>query len=113
MRIQRIETLIKHEVSSILLHDISDPRLGFITITKVAVSRDVKFADVYYSVFGSREERKKSDKGLESATGFIKKIISRKLELRFTPQIIFLLDDLIDEERKVDRLLQDLKKESG
>lgn len=113
MRIKRVETLIKHEISNILLHEISDPRMGFVTITKVEVSKDIKFAKVYYSVFGTEDQIKKTGEGLRSATGYIKKIIGQRLELRFTPQIIFLLDDSVSKSMKMDRLLEDLKKEEN
>lgn len=109
MRTQRIESLIKQEVSKILLRELSDPRIGFATITRVEVSKDIKFAKIYYSVLGSEEEKKKTQLGLKSATGFIKKIIGEKLKLRFTPEIVFKPDEALSKSLEVNRLLDELE----
>ncbi len=113
MRIKRVETLIKHEISNILLHEISDPRICFITIIRVEVSKDIKFAKVYYSVFGTEAQIKKTGEGLKSATGYIKRTIGQRLELKFIPQIIFLLDDSARKSMKMNRLLEDLKEKEN
>jgi ribosome-binding factor A len=110
MRIQRVEALIKHEISNILLHKIADPRIGFATITRVEVSKDIKFAKVYYSVLGTEEERESTKEGLKSAIGFIKKIIGQRLKLKFTPEITFIVDDSPRKSIEINHLLDDLKK---
>lgn len=109
MRVEKVEALIKHAISDILLHEISDPRIGFVTITKVLVAKDLKTAKVYYSIFGSDDENKKTQEGLKSATGYIKKIIGQNLKLRFTPEIIFFLDDSPAKAIEMDKLFEKLK----
>lgn len=109
MRIEKVEASIKHAISDILLHEISDPRIGFATITGVSITKDLKIAKVYYSVLGSDEEKKKTGEGLESATGYIKKIIGQSLKLRFTPEIIFFLDDSPARAIEMDKLFEKLK----
>lgn len=109
MRTQRVESLIKQEISRILLRELSDPRIGFATITRVEVSKDIKFAKIYYSVLGSEEEKKKTQIGLKSATGFIKKIIGERLKLRFTPEIVFEPDEALSKSLEVNRLLDELE----
>ncbi|MFH1855620.1 MAG: 30S ribosome-binding factor RbfA [Candidatus Omnitrophota bacterium] len=110
MRIERVEALIKHAISNILLQDISDPRIGFVTITRVDASKDLKIAKVYYSIFGSDEEKKQTKKGLESATSHMRKIIGAQLKLKFTPEIRFFIDDSPSKAFEIERLLDDITK---
>jgi len=84
--------LIQREVSQMLVKSIKDPRIGFVTITKVTVSEDFRLAKVYFSVAGTLEERERSMKGLDSAKGYVRKELGRRIRLRYTPQIMFQFD---------------------
>jgi len=88
--------LIQREVSEMLVRSIKDPRIGFVTITKVTVSEDCRFAKVYFSVAGTLAERESSGKGLESAKGYVRKELGRRLRLRYTPEIVFQFDPSIE-----------------
>ena len=95
-RSEKVADLIQREVSEMLVRSIKDPRIGFVTITKVTVSEDCRFAKVYFSVAGTLAERESSGKGLNSAKGYIRKELGRRLRLRYTPEIVFQFDPSIE-----------------
>lgn len=95
-RSERVADLIQREVAEMLVKSIKDPRIGFVTITKVTVSEDCRFAKVYFSVAGSLAERESSGKGLDSAKGYVRKELGRRLRLRYTPEIVFQFDPSIE-----------------
>ena len=92
-RSEKVADLIRKEISELLLKSLKDPRIGFVTITRVLVSEDCRSAKVYFSVMGSLTERERSEKGLASARGFIRKEIGRRIGLRYTPDIVFQVRD--------------------
>lgn len=94
-----------------LVKTIKDPRIGFVTITRVMVTEDCRLARIYYSVSGSVEERGKSMKGLESAKGFIRRELARRMNLRYTPEILFQFDPSIEYAIHIGEVLQSLRKE--
>ena len=100
---------MRGEISEILLKDLKDPRIGFVTITKVAVSDDLRQAKVYYSVFGGEKEKGDSFQGLESATGYIKRELGRRMRLKYMPEITFLFDDSLEYGAHIEELLRDVK----
>jgi ribosome-binding factor A len=95
-RSERVADLIQREVAEMLVKSIKDPRIGFVTITKVTVSEDCRFAKVYFSVAGTPAERESSGKGLDSAKGYVRKELGRRLRLRYTPEIVFQFDPSIE-----------------
>lgn len=95
-RSEKVADLIQKEVSHMLVKSIKDPRIGFVTITRVSVSEDCRFAKIYFSVAGTLEEREKSMKGLESAKGYVRKELGRRIRLRYTPEIVFRFDPSIE-----------------
>ena len=96
----RISSLLRLEISNILTKKINDSRIGFITITHVKLAKDKKDAWVYYSEFGSEEQKKSTRKGLHSATKFIHAELSRSITYMIIPKIHFRFDESI--ERGVD-----------
>ncbi|MGB9768744.1 MULTISPECIES: 30S ribosome-binding factor RbfA [Dictyoglomus] len=106
-RQERLSALIRQEVSEILLRRVKDPRISsFLVITGVKMSKDLRYAHIYVSVYGSEEEKKQTMKGLESAKGFIRSELGKDLRIRFVPEIFFELDDSLE---KGDRILRKLK----
>jgi ribosome-binding factor A len=95
LRLERIRELLKEVVSEILL-ELKDPRLGFLSITDVEVSPDIKYAKVFVSVFGDDEAREKTMQGLRSASGFVRHELSRKVTMRHIPEVSFKLDTSIE-----------------
>lgn len=92
-----------------------DPRIGFITITGVKVSPDLRVAKVFYSLLGSdsAEARKETQKGLDAAKGFIRREVTSKLQLKFSPEIFFAFDASVGEGDKIDRLLREVREKEG
>jgi ribosome-binding factor A len=95
-RSEKVADLIRREVSEMLVKSIKDPRIGFVTITKVTVSEDCRFAKIYFSVAGTVAERESSEKGLDSAKGYVRKELGRRLQLRYTPEIVFQFDPSVE-----------------
>ncbi|MFC1954423.1 30S ribosome-binding factor RbfA [Chloroflexota bacterium] len=103
-RIERVNSLIRQEISELLQFQVKDPRLGnFIAITEVSTSPDLKFAKVYVSQISSQEDKQKVLKGLSSASGFFRKELSKRLKMRHVPELSFQWDDSIE---KGDHILQ-------
>lgn len=105
-RADRIAELIKQELASALSKEVRDPRLGFITITEVKMSEDLKYARVFYSVFGNESSKEETAIGLAKAVGFLQHDIASKLNLRFTPHLSFILDPSLDEGMKIDKIIR-------
>jgi len=94
-----------------LLMTVKDPRIGFVTITRVDVSEDCRSAKVYFSVAGTPEERERSMEGLSSAKGYVRKELGRRIRLRYTPEIIFKFDPSIEYAIHIGEVLRRLKKD--
>ena len=111
-RADKIGELIQEELSALLLRRIKDPRIGFITLTRVRVTDDLKIARVFYSVIGSEQEKKNSQEGLDSATGFIRRELGRRLRLRYTPELIFTFDDSLEYGDHIEQLIREIKEDN-
>lgn len=98
------------EISWLIKRELKDPRIGFVTLTRVDVSKDLRHAKVFVSIMGEEEERNSSIQGLKSAVGFIKMRLGKKLRLKNLPDIDFLLDTSLDKVKRIDKLIKDLKK---
>jgi ribosome-binding factor A len=110
-RTQRLADLIREEVSRLLITDIKDPRIGMTTVTDVEVSSDIRTAKVFYTVGGGAAERSETQRGLESAAGFIKSSLAAALTIRRVPELTFIYDNSLDYGEKIDKILDGLKKE--
>ncbi len=103
-RIERINSLIRQEISELLQRQVKDPRLGnFIAVTEVSTSSDLKYAKVFVSRIGSEEEKQETLSVLASASGFFRKELGRRMKLRCVPELSFQWDDSIE---RGDHLLQ-------
>ena len=115
-RVEKVAEAIKKEVSSIVHDELKDPRLGFVTIMCVDLTKDLQLARIYFSVMGSDRQKKNAEQGMNSASGFIRRLIGERLKLRYTPQISFKLDDSVeysfDIAAKIERIKDELKKNS-
>jgi len=111
-RSDRVADQIRKEVSEMLVKGVKDPRIGFVTITKVAVSEDCRLAKVYFSVAGNDEERARSEEGLNSAKGFVRKELGRRMGLRYTPEIVFRFDPSIEYAIHMEKIFRHLHEES-
>lgn len=110
-RPERLAEAIKKEVSDMMRDELKDPRIGFATITLVEVSSDLRYAKIYVSVLGAPGEQKNTLSALESAKGFVRSELGRRIRLRYTPEITFKLDTSIQRGTRVIKLLEETIKE--
>jgi len=110
-RSDKVADLVQKEISEMLLRSIKDPRIGFVTVTRVKVSDDCRSARVYFRVVGSEEERNRSVEGLNSAKGFLRKELGRRVSLRYTPDLIFQFDPSIEYAIHMEEVFQHLREE--
>ena len=110
-RVERLNSAFQEEISDILRNEIKDPRVGFVSITRVDLTQDVRQARVYFSVLGPEESRQESLEGLKSAAGFIRSEVARRVRLRYAPEIVFRLDDSIVHGVRIMELLNQVKRE--
>ena len=108
-RLERVNQLIKEEISMLLQRELKDPRLGFVTVTEVDVTTDLKHAKVYVSVLGSEEQWATSFQALQSARGFVWNWLRRHLDLRATPEIAFRPDRSMEHAAHIQSLLAELR----
>jgi ribosome-binding factor A len=92
LRIKRLEQQIHAKVDSVVRRDLSDPRLGAVTITRVALSKDLETCDVYWSTLDEGPKRTKTEKALESARGFVQREVAAVMALRSAPRLAFHFD---------------------
>lgn len=107
----RINEEVKREISNLIRNEIKDPRLtAMISVTAVKVTKDLRYAKVFVSIFANSDEEKKSNlDALKSAAGFVRKEIAQRINLRQSPQIIFELDDSIEYGMHIESLIEKTK----
>jgi len=105
-RSHRVGDQILREISNLLLRKVRDPRLKGVSLTDVRMSKDLRHAYVYYSLFGQDEQKKEAQAGFESAKGFIRKEIGERVHLKYIPDIQFKYDRSLEYGQKMERLLE-------
>lgn len=106
----RINEEIKRELSSIIHNELKDPRLtAMVSITKVDVTRDLRYAKVFVSIFGNEEDKKNSLGAIKSSSGFLRRELSHRINLRYTPELTIELDDTIEYGMHIDSLIEKIK----
>jgi ribosome-binding factor A len=111
-RSDRVAEAIKREVSLMIYQEVKDPRVHFVTVTDVKITDDLRYAKIFVSVLGDEATRKESLEGLVNAKGFLRSELGRKIGLRYTPDIQFVLDQSLDHALKIRTLLNSIKKEA-
>jgi ribosome-binding factor A len=108
-RQDRVAEAIRQE-ASIIIHDkLKDPRLGFVTITKVEIARDLRFAKIFFSVLGDDKAHKETKEALDSSLGFVRTLIAERLNLRFAPEIAFYEDRSTEYSVRIEEILNQIK----
>jgi ribosome-binding factor A len=110
-RLERVNQLVKEEICLLLQRELKDPRLGFVTVTEVDVTPDLRQARVYCSVLGAEEQWVSSFRALASARGFIRNWLRRHLKLRATPELSFRPDRSMEHAARMQALLAGLAAE--
>jgi len=95
-RLKRVGELIREEIAALLMKGVKDPRIGFVSVLTVRVSSDLRYANVYVSLYGKESERKSSLIALKNSAGWIRRELGRNVRLRFTPELRFFEDDTLD-----------------
>ncbi len=104
----RVADAIRDIVADIVLTKISDPKIGFVTITRCSLSRDLHNATIFFTVMGDEEQRKVSLAHLEHARGFIRHLLGRRLKLKFLPELHFEVDEILLQEQRIGKILEEL-----
>ena len=106
---EKVSSLFREEVSQLLSKEVKDPRLsGVISVTEVVVTPDLRSASIYVSMMGSEEGKKGIMAGLESASGFIRRELAHRLQMRRIPEIVFIKDDSIEKGAHILKLLDEV-----
>lgn len=107
-RTDRVSEEMKKEVSAIIQNELKDPRLPkMISVTTAEVTRDLRYAKIFISVLGDENDKKNAIQGLKSAAGFIRREIGQRLKLRYTPEILFELDNSIERGVYLNKLINE------
>ena len=110
LRPERVQEALRQEISKVALEEIKDPRIGFLTITRVELTKDLRYAKVYFSVLGGAKEKALALKGLNSAKGYIKGMVADRIKLRLVPEISFRIDESIEHTKEIYDLFKRIKK---
>lgn len=111
-RIERINSLLKEVISDVIRSEVKNPHLpDLVTVTQVAVTKDLRHAKVYVSVIGEEAVKKEALEALQSASGFIAIQSSKQVVMRYFPELKFILDDSVDKQIRMDQLIADIQAE--
>ena len=114
VRPERVAQEIQAAVADLLLRGmLRNPRIGFITITGVKVTPDLRNARVFWSMIGTDAQKKDCGDGLSKARGFVRREVTKRVKLRVSPEISFSFDESVGEGDKIDRLLREVKAKEG
>lgn len=111
-RIDRVEEACKEELAEILEREVKDPRIGFVTITRVKVTKDLGHAQVFISILGNEEEARDTLAGLESARGVVRSHLGKHLRLKFLPELEFIRERVAEEALRLDDILKRSREEN-
>lgn len=105
--------LVKQEIACLLTKGVKDPRVGFVSVMEVRMSPDLRYANVYVSLYGSDKERKGSLAGLRSSTGWVRREIGKRLRLRHTPELRFYADTTLEDAFHLEDIFREIHSGRG
>lgn len=108
---KRVAEEIRKKIADLLVKGVKDPRIGFVSIMEVRMSPDLRYANVYVSLYGSASERKGSLVGLQQSAGWMRREIGRRLRIRFMPEIRFLEDTTLDRAFRLEEVFKEIHSE--
>jgi ribosome-binding factor A len=112
-RPKRVGEQVRKEIAALVIKGLKDPRIGFVSVTEARMSPDLRYANVYVSLFGGEAERKSSLIGLRQASGWIRREVGKRLRLRFSPEIRFFEDTTIDAAFRLEEVFRQIHAEEG
>lgn len=110
-RPDRVGEEIRQEIGRLLLREVRDPGLGFLTLTRVKVTRDLQLARIYYTQLGDEAARAETRRALDRVTPYLRRAIGRRIRLRRVPVLSFHFDESIENQDRIERLLIELEAE--
>lgn len=111
-RVHRLNSLLKEVVSDVIRQELSNPKISpLLTITRVEITSDLHYAKVYFSVIGDDKTKKETLEALSAASGFIGFTSSKQVVMRHFPELTFLIDEGVDNQMKIDKILHDIEEE--
>ena len=113
LRAEKVQEFIKQEISKMILNELKDPRIGFVTVTQVEVDNDLRHAKIYVSLMGSDEQKANTWQGLQKALGYMRSEVGKRIRLRLTPELSLHLDESLDYSTRIQELLLKIKREEG
>jgi len=111
IRQRRVAELVREELAEIIEFEVEDPRLRGITVTDVEMTGDLRLAKVYFTIMGGEEEYEEAFLALGKARGFLRTTLAERVRLRYVPALEFYRDDLLEQARRIDELLEKLHSE--
>ena len=108
-RTERVADLIRQELAQLLEREVKDPRVGFVTVTGVEVTRDLRTARVAVTILGDEKKKKASLTGLAAAQGFLRHELAQRLGMRYTPALEFHIDESLESEQRIEELLRQIR----
>lgn len=106
-RIERVNELIKEVLSELVMTEVKDPRVGLVTIVGVRVTHDLSSAKVLFSVMGDEEQRAMTLKILKGASGYMRRVLVRQLDVKVAPELRWVYDDSLDRSFRIEEMLRD------
>lgn len=107
VRVEKVQELIRQEVGKIILHDLKNPKIGFVTVTSVEMSSDLRHGKIFISLYGDEEEQKKTWLALLKSLPFIRREIGQRVHLRYTPELIFAKDTSEEYSEYIQKILRE------
>ena len=101
-----MQDFLREEISMIIQQEIKDPGIGFVTIIDVRMTEDLKYAKVYYSVYGSDEEKERTAQALKRATSYVKHLLGENVRMKYMPEITFVYDTDQERAARIDEILK-------
>jgi len=110
-KFEKLVSAVRQKVANVVLYRLKDPRIGFVTITKIDLARDLKTCTVFYSVLGSEADKAKTSKAFEDARGFIQAEVGKSMRTRTIPHFDFRYDDSMEKSERIFRILKDIRED--
>lgn len=106
---ERMEKILEREISNIIFQDVKNEKIKFVTITKASLTNDLSLATVYYTVYGNEDQVSSTMEALNEAKGFIRSVLSKRIEVKKTPDLKFKYDESFEQGNKIEEILKKLK----
>lgn len=108
-RAKRVAELVREEIGAMLTKGLKDPRIGFVSVMAVRMSKDLRYANVYVSAYGTEKEQKSSIIGMQNSSGWIRRELGKRLRLRHTPEVRIFKDTSLDDVYHLEEIFKEIE----